>query len=109
MRPRWRGSLARVAQCLLTPAIAAFRARGRLGQLSAINRHNQHLFDDLVGAQQNRWGYGKTERRGSLAVHGHLELGRKLNREIARFLVAQNAIDIRGGTTKDIYLVGSVG
>jgi hypothetical protein len=36
-RPLGRGSLAvaRVAQCPLTPAIAAFRAQGRLGQLSA--------------------------------------------------------------------------
>jgi hypothetical protein len=35
-------------------------------QLSAINRHNQRLFDDLIGAQQNRWGYRKTERLGGL-------------------------------------------
>src|SRR6516225_8127177 len=44
--------------------------------LSAINRHNQQLFDHLGGAQQNRWGYLKTERLGRLEVHGHLELGR---------------------------------
>ena len=25
-------------------------------------------FDHLVGAQQDRWGYRKTERRGGLAV-----------------------------------------
>src|SRR5215467_7153000 len=29
--------------------------------LSAINRHNQQLFDDLGGTQQNRWGYGKAQ------------------------------------------------
>ena len=33
--------------------IAAVRAPGRLSQLSAINRHNQQLFDLLVGAHQN--------------------------------------------------------
>src|SRR6516164_141851 len=76
---------------------------------SAINRHNQQLFDDLGGAQQNRWGYGKTECRGGLAVHDHLELGRELNREIARLLAAQDAIDIGGGATKNVYLVNSVG
>jgi hypothetical protein len=27
--------------------------------VSAINRYNRPLFDLLVGAQQNRWGYGK--------------------------------------------------
>ena len=73
---------------------------------SAINRHNQQLFDDLVGPQQDRRGYGKPERRGGLAVHGHLELGRKLHREIARFLAAQNAIHIGGSATKDVYRGG---
>jgi hypothetical protein len=27
------------------------------------------LFDDLVGAQQNRWRYGKAKRLGGLQVH----------------------------------------
>src|SRR6516165_3943818 len=93
---------------LLYP-IAAFRAQGRLCHLSAINRHNQRLFDDLVGAQQNRWGYLKAQRRGGPAVHDHLELGRELHREIARLLAEQNAIHIGGGTTKEVYRVGSVG
>src|SRR6516164_10574238 len=87
--------------------IAAFRAQGRLCHLSAINRHNQQLFDDLVGAQPNRWGYGKAKRRGGLAVHDHLELGRKLHREIARLRAPQDAIDISGSATKDVYPVGS--
>ena len=68
---------------------------------SAINRHNQQLFDDLGGAQQNRWGYLKTERLGGLAVHDHLELGRKLYRQVARLLAAQDAIYIGGGATND--------
>src|SRR6516225_2117293 len=75
---------------------------------SAINRHNQQLFDHLGGAQQNRWGYGKTERRGGLAVHGHLVFRRQLHREITRLLAAQNAIDIGGGTTPVVSRVGSV-
>ena len=37
------------------------------------------------------------------------ELGRKLHREIARLLAAQNAIHISGGATRDVYLVDSVG
>ena len=36
--------------CLPLP-IAAFRAQGSLSQLSAINRHNQQLFDLLIGAK----------------------------------------------------------
>src|SRR5215471_5209234 len=77
--------------------------------LCAIKQHNQQLFDDLGGAQQYRWGYGKAERLGGLEVHGHLELGRKLNGQLCRLRAAQDAIDISGGTTKGVYPVGSVG
>ena len=50
----------------------------------------------------------KTERLGGLEVYDHLELGRKLHREIARLRAAQNAIDIGGGATPGVYRVGSV-
>ena len=40
------------------------------------------LLDHLVRAQQNRRGYGKTERLGGPPVHDHLKLGRKLHREV---------------------------
>jgi hypothetical protein len=45
----------------------------------------------------------KAERLGGLEVHDHLELGRKLDWEIARFLAAQDAIDISGRATKGVY------
>jgi hypothetical protein len=57
------------------------------------------LFDHLIGAQHDRWGYLKPERRGGLAVHDHLKFGRELHREVARLLAAQDAIDIGCGTT----------
>jgi hypothetical protein len=60
--PDWRGS----SNVRLLIPIAAFRAQGRLRQLSAINRHNQQLFDDLVGADQDR--NGGTARPSVLAV-----------------------------------------
>jgi hypothetical protein len=44
-----------------------------------------------------------------LEVYNHLELGRKLHREIARLRAAQDAIDICGGATKCVYRVDSVG
>src|SRR5262249_4862769 len=66
-------------------------------------------FDDLGGAQKYRWGYGKTEPLGGLAVQDHLKFCRELHREIARLLAAQNAIDIGGGATPVVYLVDSVG
>ena len=65
--------------------------------------------DHLVGAQQNRWGYGKTERLGGLAVHDHLKFCWKLHREIVRLLAAQNAIDINRGATNKVYPIDSVG
>jgi hypothetical protein len=37
------------------------------------------LFDHLVGAKQNRWGYRKAKRLGGLEVHGHLKFCRQLN------------------------------
>ena len=46
------------------------------------------LLDHLIGANPNRWGYGKAERLGGLAVQDHLELGWELHREIARLLAA---------------------
>src|SRR6516162_4827877 len=76
--------------------------------LSAINRHNQHLFDHLGGAQQNRWGYREAERLGGLEVHGHLKFCRQLNGQLRRLCAAQNAIRVRGGTTPGICLVDSV-
>ena len=78
-------------------------------EVSAINRHNRHLFDHLVGAQRDRWGYGKAKRLGGLEVHGHLEFRRELHREIARLLAAQDAINISCGATIVVYLVGSLG
>ena len=66
------------------------------------NRSSGHeLLDHLISAQQNRRGYGKTERRRGPAVHDHLKFCRKLHREIARLLAAQDAIDIGGGATKE--------
>jgi hypothetical protein len=84
------------------PAIVSDFAAPQRRKCSAINRHKQQLFDHLGGAQQNRWGYRKAERRGGLAVHGHLKLGRELHREIARLLAAQNAIDIGCSATKEV-------
>ena len=62
-------------------------------EVNAINRHNGQLFDDLVGAQQDRRWYRKTECLGGLEVHDHLEFCRQLHWKIARLLATQDAID----------------
>src|SRR5215471_11950727 len=70
---------------------------------------NRHLFDHLRCAHENRSGYGKTECLGSLEVQDHLKFGRELNGQLLRLRPAQNAIDITGHATNDVYLVASVG
>ena len=80
-----------------------------LGERSGAGLARAALFDHLGGAQHYRWRYRKAKRLGGLEVHGHLVFHRKLNREIARLLAAQYAIDIGGGATKEVYHVGSVG
>ena len=67
------------------------------------------LFDNLVGAQQNRLRHSKAERLGGLEVDHCFVLGRHLLWEIARLRTAQNAIDIGGGATEGVYLADSVG
>src|SRR6516165_7726337 len=92
-----------------TPPIpTAFCAMQRKSS-SAINRHNQQLVDGFGGGRQDRRGYREAKRLGGLEVHGHLELGGQLHREIARLRAAQDAIDIDGGATNDVYQVDSVG
>src|SRR6516162_7036477 len=83
---------------------------GMNGQTNTVRavRRRAALFDHLVRAQQNRWRDREAQRRGGLAVHDHLELGRKLHREIARLLAAQDAIHIGGGATEDVHPVFSV-
>ena len=93
---------ARIAKVRFFVIIAAIRAQGRLSQLSAINRHNRQLFDLLVGAQQDRWGYCKAERHGGPAVHDHLEPGR--DQQV--FILAETGerldrTDIRFGLAQD--------
>src|SRR6516225_4892585 len=68
-----------------------------------------NLLDDLIGEGKQRRRHGDAQRPGGLEVHDHLEFCRKLHREIARLLAAQNAIHIGGGATKEVYLVDSVG
>ena len=73
--------------------------------VGAMRGHAPALFDDFVGAQHYRWGYGKAKRFSGLEVHGHLKFCRKLHREIGRLFAAQDAIHIGGGATPVVYLV----
>ena len=70
------------------PARVSDFAAPQRGRCSAINRHNQQSFDQLVRAQHYRWGYRKAERLGGLEVDDHLVFHRKLHWEIARLRTA---------------------
>ena len=54
-------------------------------------------------------GYRKAKRLGGLEVHGHFEFCRQLNGKFRWLLAAQNAIDVGGGATEEVYPVDSVG
>lgn len=77
----------------------AFPARA----FAALDRHHNRThaaqqtamsFDHLVGRDQQRVRHGEAHRHGGLHVDNQLDLGRRLHRQITRFLSPQNAIDI---------------
>jgi hypothetical protein len=60
------------------------RPRRQWPSCHAPKPRDEAAFDHLVGAKQDRWGYGKTERLGGLEVQDHLVFRWKLNGEIRR-------------------------
>jgi hypothetical protein len=52
------------------------------------------LFDHLVGAGKHRLRNGNTERFGGFEIDDQLVLGRRLHRQVCRFLAFENAIYI---------------
>jgi hypothetical protein len=69
-------------------------------------RRDMPLFDHLIGAgEQCRW-HGETKRFCDL--HHQLELGRLLDRQVARLRTLENPIDESGGPTIKISNFGSL-
>ena len=55
------------------------------------------LFDDLIGAGEQHWRYGKAKPFGGLEVDHEPVDRRLLKWQIARFLAAQNAVHVTSG------------
>jgi hypothetical protein len=52
------------------------------------------LFDDLVGAAEQRRRHGEAERLRGLEVDGEFDFGCLLNRKVARLLTFENTAGI---------------
>src|SRR5664279_2560368 len=67
------------------------------------------LFNHLVGAGKQRRRHGEAESLGRLEVDDELILSWLLYWKIARFLAAQNAIDIGRSLPHQVDEIGTVG
>src|SRR5262249_42925408 len=60
----------------------------------------RQLLDHLVGAgEQHRWNFQAEGLRG-LEINHELVLGRRLHRQVGRFLALEDAIDVAGRATE---------
>jgi hypothetical protein len=85
------------------------RELASLGPFSANRRHHAHLFNYLVGAQQERFGDRQAERFGGREIDDKLEFRRLLDWNIARLRPAQDLIDVICRAPEQIQVAWSVG
>src|SRR5690242_10241291 len=72
------------------------------------SRPQNRLFDHLVGERQYLRGNIEVERLGGRQIDDESELGRLLNREIARFCSAQNFVDKVASAAELVGVVGAI-
>src|SRR5215510_13076317 len=67
------------------------------------------LFDHLVGALAHDVGHRKPECSGGLHVERDLVFHRRLHRQVDRPLALEDSVDIAGGASIGLDLIGAVG
>ena len=72
-------------------------AQGKFHDVPSIN-HSRNVSDHLVGGGQQRIRDGEPESLGGLAIDHQLELGWKLDGQLADLCTTEDAVDKRGST-----------
>src|SRR5438128_7552015 len=67
------------------------------------------LFNHFVGAQQELFWNGQTDRFRRRVVDDKVELDRLLDWDIGRLRTAQNLVDVICGSSEQVWEVGAVG
>jgi len=72
-------------------------------------RTRRLIFDDLVGAREDRWRHGQPERLGGLEIDHQFEMSRLLERQIGGFGPPEDFVDQRRGALKIVSDDGAIG
>src|SRR5215467_8240548 len=100
-RPNWRGAAIRR---FVPKAAASNRSINSL-----LDHLGLSLFDDLVGAQQERFWDRQAKRLGGRQIDDEIELCRLLDRDVGWLRSAQNLVDIVSSAPEQVRPVYPVG
>src|SRR6516164_1640508 len=75
---------------------------------TAREQRRRTSFDDLVGAQEDRWRDRQAERLSSLEIDHQLEFCRLLDRQIGRLGAVENFSDVNADLAMDRRKAGAI-